>query len=83
MSWSRKISKPLYTMDGKTLETLSDARAYAVALPEDHRSRQHWQRAAQLMLDATVDASSIPAASKQIELALFLDRRLDFKKRPG
>jgi hypothetical protein len=80
MSWSRKLSKPLHTVDGKTLRTLADARAYAVTLPEQYNSRRHWQRAAELMLDAAADASSIAAASKQIELALFLDMRLDVKK---
>jgi hypothetical protein len=33
MSWSRRLSKTLHTIDGKTLQTLNDARAYAVALP--------------------------------------------------
>jgi hypothetical protein len=83
MSWSRKLSKVLYTVDGKTLTTLSDARDYAVMLPDSYSSRPHWQRAAQLMLDAAADADSIAAASTQIELALFFDMRLDVIKTPA
>ena len=83
VNWSRKLSRPLHTTDGKVLTTLADARAYAVALPEQYSSRLHWQRAAQLMLDAAADASNIEAASKQIERALFFDMRLDVKKTPA
>ena len=77
MSWSRSLSKVLYTTDGKTLITLSDARDYAIALPEEYNSRQHWQCATSSMLDAAADPSSVAAATKQIEFALFLDMRLD------
>jgi hypothetical protein len=80
MSWSRKLSKILHTIDGKTLNTLGDARTYAVSLPESFSSRTHWQRAAALMLDAATDPCAIAAASKQIEQALFFDMRLDVKK---
>ena len=80
MSWSRSLSKVLYTTDGKALKTLSDAREYAISLPEEYNIRQHWQRAASLMLDAAADANCVAAASKQIELALFFDMRLDVKR---
>jgi hypothetical protein len=52
MSWSSKLSQVPHTIDGKTIKTLSDARAYAVALPANYSSRQHWQHAAKLMLEA-------------------------------
>ena len=79
MNWSRKLTRPLYTTDGTTLKTLSDARAYVVALPANYSSRNHWQHAAKLMLEAA-DKGSIATASEQIERALFLDMRLDVRR---
>jgi hypothetical protein len=82
MSWSRKLSRPLHTIEGTTLKTLADARAYAVALPAHYGSRQHWQHAAKLMLEA-VGGGGVGAPSKQIYKALFLDMRLDVKLTPA
>jgi hypothetical protein len=82
MKWSRKLSRVLYTVDGEALNTLSDARAYAVALPENYSRRNHWQHAAKLMLEAA-DGGDIQAASKQVELALVLDMRLDVVRTPA
>jgi hypothetical protein len=81
MSWSRKLAKTLYTIDGKTLRTLNDARAYAVALPATSGAQKHWQRAAELML-AAAESGDVSAASEQIQKALFLDMRLDVVKTP-
>jgi hypothetical protein len=79
MRWSRKLSNTLHTVDGKTLQTLSDARAYAVALPATSGAQKHWQRAAELML-AAAESGDVSAASAQIEKALFLEMRLDVVK---
>jgi hypothetical protein len=49
-------------------------------LPDNYSCCQHWRHAVKFMLDAAVDGSNITAASKQIELALLLDMRLDVKK---
>jgi hypothetical protein len=54
--------------------TIGDAAKYMVALPEDRR-RAHWQRAAQLVLDG----ADAPEISRQVEFALFYDRKLDLK----
>jgi hypothetical protein len=81
MSWSRKLSKTLHTIDGKTLQTLNDARAYAVALPATSGAQKHWQRAAVLTL-AAAQSGDVSAASAQIEKALFLEMRLDVVKTP-
>jgi hypothetical protein len=81
MSWSLKLSKTLHTIDGKTLQTLNDARAYAVALPVTSGAQKHWQRAAELML-AAAESGDVSAASAQIEKALFLEMRLDVVKTP-
>jgi hypothetical protein len=50
------------------------APALALDKPQDRR-RAHWQRAAQLLL-AGADA---PELSRQVELALFYDRKLNLK----
>ena len=71
---AENLRRPLPTKDGGVLRTVADAANYMVALPDDRRLA-HWQRAAQLFLDGA-DAAEI---SRQIELALFYDRKLDLK----
>ena len=68
---SEKLRRPLATKDGDVLHTVSDAADYMVALPQDRR-RAHWQRAAQLIRDG----ADVPEISRQVELALFYDRKL-------
>jgi hypothetical protein len=73
---SRKLTRPLPTKDGGTLHTVLDARTYMVGLSKDRERRSQWQRAAELLLaEADVDA-----LSRQIELALFYDAKLDLAK---
>lgn len=43
MSWSKRLERPVVTPEGKQLVTLSDARAYALALPEARQSDPHVQ----------------------------------------
>ena len=78
---AQTLRRPMPTKDGGTLRTVADAAKYAakyiVALPEDRR-RAHWDRTAQLLLDLA-DAAEI---SRQLELALFYDRQLNFKTPP-
>ena len=71
------LRRPLPTKDGGTLRTVADAANYIVALPKDRR-RSHWDRTVQLLLDMA-DPSDI---SRQLELALFYDRQLNFKTPP-
>jgi hypothetical protein len=49
MSWSTKIWKPIKLKDGRSIETLADARAIMLALPELHQRNPHWQYAAELL----------------------------------
>jgi hypothetical protein len=73
---SRKLTRPLPTKDGGTLRTVLDARAYMLGLSKDRERRHHWQRACDLLLaEADVDAFS-----KQVDLALFMDGKLDLSK---
>ena len=69
---SKKLTRPLPTKDGGVLRTVLDARTYMLALSEDRERRAQWQRAAELLL-AEAD---VGAFSKQIELALFYDAKL-------
>lgn len=59
--------------DGRRLDTLHEARAYIIGLPESHQLRNAWQKAAELLMAAAENRDGIPAVSKQIELALFVE----------
>jgi hypothetical protein len=70
------LTRPLLTKDGGTLRTVLNARTYMLALPKRRETSARWQRAAELLLaEADVDAFS-----KQIELALFYDAKLDLAR---
>jgi hypothetical protein len=78
-AWSVKLTKPLPTRDGLVLRSLDDARSYILALPGALQHREHWQNAASLLMDAAGGGGNphaVQAATKQVELALFLDARL-------
>jgi hypothetical protein len=73
---SKKLDQPLPTKDGGTLRTILDARTYMLALSKQRETRRQWQRAAELLLGEADGA----AFSKQVELALFYDAKLDLAK---
>jgi hypothetical protein len=77
--WNRTLTKPLRTKNGRTLVTLSDARAYVGELPLAHQVCATWQQAARLMGEA-VEGGDIRAATEQLERALFKDGRLDLSR---
>ena len=70
---SRKLTRPLPTKDGGTLRTVLDARAYMFRLSKDWERSARWQRAAQLLLAK----ANVGAVSRQLELALVHDGKLD------
>jgi hypothetical protein len=70
---SRKLTRPLPTKDGRTLRTVLDARTYMLGLSKDREHSARWQRAAELLL-AEAD---VGALTKQVELALFFEAKLD------
>lgn len=85
-NWRRKLTKPLETRDGVKIRTLHEAAQFATALPIQYSSRQHWQHAAKLLMEAAEGKGSVEAASTQVERALFLDMRLEIgtaPRRPG
>ena len=72
-SVSQKLTRPMPTKDGGTMRTIRDAREYMLALPERRALRQQWQVATELILDQ----ANIPALSRQIEVALLYEAKLD------
>jgi hypothetical protein len=52
MSWSRRLPKPLYLNDGRTIVTLAQARDVMVALSRVNQTNPHWRRAAELLMEA-------------------------------
>ena len=68
-----KLTRPLPTKDGGTLRTVLDARAYMFRLSKDWERSARWQRAAQLLLAK----ANVGAVSRQLELALVHDGKLD------
>jgi hypothetical protein len=75
---SRKLTRPIPTKDGGMLRTVLEARTYMLALPKHRELRAQWQRACELLL-AEAD---VAALSKSLELALFMDAKLDMSKIP-
>jgi len=76
---SQKLIRPLATKDGGTLRTIGEARAYMLGLSRDRELRAQWQRAAELLLAQ----AAVADFSKQVELALFYDAKLDVSKVPA
>jgi hypothetical protein len=76
---SQKLDRPLPTKDGDTLRTTRDACDYMTAMGKQRELRQHWQRACKLIL-AKADVMTV---SRALELALFMDAKLDVSKVPA
>jgi len=76
---SRKLTRPLPTKDGGMLRTVFDARTYMLGLSKDRELRAQWQHAAELLLGE----ADVATLSKQLELALFYDAKLDVSKVPA
>ena len=76
---SKKLTRPLVTKDGGTLRTVLDARTYMLRLSKARERATRWQRAAELLLGQ----ADVAAFSKQVELGLFYDAKLDVSKVPA
>lgn len=80
-NWNRKLSRVVRTREEIELRTLKEAGDYATnpeTMPLYYQSRNEWQHAARLMLEAA-NGGDIEAATEAIENALFLTARLYFK----
>ena len=70
-----KLTRPISTKDGGVLRTVLDVRAYMLSLSKNRETNARWQHAvALLMAQADVDVFS-----RQVELALFYDAKLDLR----
>jgi len=58
MAWTSKFKTPLALQDEQTIETLVDARALILSLPEFQQRRPYWEYAAQRLRDAAEAASA-------------------------
>lgn len=52
MTWRARFSEPIPVGGGKPIKTLSDARAYILALPPDEQAQEHWLAAGETLLAA-------------------------------
>jgi hypothetical protein len=73
---SQELDRPLPTKDGGTLRTIGEACTYMTSMDNKRELRQHWQRVAKLIL-AKEDVLTV---SRALELALFMDAKLDVSK---
>ena len=76
---SQKLDQPLPTKDGGTLRTIRDACDYMTSMGKQRELRSQWQRVAKLILAKT----DVPTLSRALELALFMDAKLDVSKAPA
>jgi hypothetical protein len=50
--WNVRLARPVRLEDGRTVNTLSDAREIILGLPEEDQRRPQWQAVAGLLLSA-------------------------------
>jgi hypothetical protein len=70
MTWARKFAKPIALKDGRAIATLGEGRALMLSLPELHRRKAVWRRAAELLSEAAADRDSLPDAEAKFTRAL-------------
>ena len=76
---SQALDRPLPTKDGGTLHTIGQAVDYMTSIGKKRELRSQWQRVAKLIL-AKEDVLTV---SRALELALFMDAKLDVSKVPA
>jgi len=52
MVWSRKLPRPIYLNDGRTIGTLAAARDLLMSFSERRLNDPHWRDTAALLLEA-------------------------------
>jgi hypothetical protein len=72
---SPSLTRPVTPNDHPPLHTLDDVYSYVASLPSTRR----WDTVAKLMLEARNEPSeaALDELTRQVEIALFLDHRLD------
>jgi hypothetical protein len=76
---SQKLDQPLPTKDAGTLRTIREAVDYMTGIGKKRELRSQWQRVAKLILAKT----DVQTVSRALELALFMDAKLDVSKVPA
>jgi hypothetical protein len=78
MRWTSKLKAVMALKDGRTLETLDDARAVILGMSENAQRRPYWEYAAQLLMGAARSGKreAINEAYWQLMRALKADRML-------
>jgi hypothetical protein len=70
MAWETKFWKPVKLKDGRTVETLGEARALLHELPEARRENEDWQLAIELLARASEATSLTDDALPQTIIVL-------------
>ena len=78
MPWTSTFKTSLALKDGRAIETLADARAVILSLPDHQQRRPYWEYAAQLLMDAAQGGKheAIEEAYWQLMRALKADRMM-------
>jgi hypothetical protein len=72
MNWAQKLPRPVVLKDGRSLDTLLDARDLIAAFPLPRQRDALWETAADLLYDAAhkSDDAAVRAFAVQLRLAL-------------
>ena len=73
MVWSRKLPRPIYLNDGRTIGTLAAARDLMLSLSPLRQSDRHWQDAAELLLQAARIGRLDPVRDAGVQLSRALE----------
>jgi hypothetical protein len=73
---SQALDCPPPTKDGRTIGTIGEAVEYITNIGRKRELRSHWQRIAKLILAK----EGVLTVSRALELALFMDAKLDVSK---
>jgi len=78
MTWTSKLKPSLLLKDGRAIETLADARAVILSLPEHQQRRPYWEYAAPRLMNAARGGKreAIDDASWQLMRPLKADRMM-------
>jgi hypothetical protein len=73
MVWSRRLTKPIYLNDGRTIGTLAAARDLMLSLSQRRQSDPHWQDAAALLLNAARIGRHEPIREAAVQVSRALE----------
>jgi hypothetical protein len=76
---SQNLDRALPTKDGGTLRTIGEVVQYMTGIGKKRELRSQWRRVAKLILAK----ENVLSVSRALELALFMDAKLDVSKVPA